>query len=680
MPQSISKELPPYAFLMVARLCLSVGVLVWIGSYANASDTRRNRNELNLEEAKAFWAFQKPRLQSPQSNGDWGINRIDAYIFETLKENGLSPSLPASKRDLIRRATYDLHGLPPPPEAIDAFLRDESPEAYERLIDRLLASPRYGEKWGQHWLDVIRFSESEGFEYDRHLPGAWRFRDYVIRSFNEDRPFDAFIRDQLAGDEFEDPSEDALIASGFHRFGPVRRNAGNPEIALSRNEVLTERTDIIGTAFLGLTMGCARCHEHKLDPITQEDYYSLQAFVASTQERNRYIGPADEIAAWEEEVEAANKEIYELRLRSDEGDVTKEEKKRISERIGELKKKLEPRWPAILSTENDPELRTEIRVLKRGVWELKGDPVEMRVPAVLMGEATPTYPLDYERPRTALADWLVSPENPLTARVVVNRVWLNHFGSGIVNTPNDFGAHGERPSHPELLDYLAIEFKRSGWSLKALHRSIMTSATYRQSSRTKTTERAFEVDPANRFLWKFNRRRLQAEEIRDSLLAVSGKLNTEMYVESVMLSVDPSMVELLYDPKQWQPTEDASQRDRRSVYLMAKRNLRLPFMESFDQPTLQSSCGRRESSTHAPQALELLNGEIANDMAEAFAQRLIEERGNDSKQSIERAWMLAMGRLPSESEYAFSESFLESNPLREFCIALFNLNDFLYVH
>lgn len=639
-------------------------------------------SEQKLREGRRFWAFQPPRQVAVPfaKNAEWARNDIDRFVLEKLEAAELMPSVRASKEELIRRAKYDLLGLPPTLEELKAFVDDESDDAYERLIDRLLEDSGYGEKWGQHWLDVIRFAESEGFEYDRHLPGAWRFRDYVIRSYNADKPFDQFIVEQIAGDEKESPTNDELIAAGFHRFGPVRRNAGNPEIALSRNEVLTERTDIIGSAFLGVTMGCARCHDHKLDPISQDDYYAMQAFLGGTQEHNKFLAPQETIDRWNADLEATQKEIEALQETLKLPDLDEEEKSRISYQIVELKKRLTVQLPTILTTKNDPENRTEVRILRRGDWDLKGERVQMHFPKILTGEKAPFLPQDHPRPRTALAEWLVGPENPLTARVLVNRVWMNHFGNGIVNTPNDFGSHGERPSHPELLDYLADYLVEQGWRLKPVHRLIMLSNTYQQSSRTPATAQITERDPMNRLLWRFNRRRLQAEEVRDSLLSVSGRLNNEMYGESVIVPVEEDMVKLLYDPKQWEVTEDAAQHDRRSVYLMAKRNLRLPFMETFDQPTLQSSCGRRESSTHAPQALELLNGKIANQLAQSFSERLVAEAGTNRQAQIERAWLLVAGRNPMPEEVQLAEAFLQSQPLREFSLAMFNLNDFLYVH
>jgi len=633
-----------------------------------------------MKDPENFWAFNSPTTQViPEvRNEGLGTNTIDRFIVAKLEANKLEPSPEASKAELIRRATLDLLGMPPTPEEVESFLANDSSDAYEKLIDRLLANPHYGEKWGQLWLDVIRYSESEGFEYDRHLSGAWRFRDYVIRSFNEDKPFDKFITEQIAGDEFENPTEDQWIAAGFHRFGPVRRNAGNPEIALSRNEVLTERTDIIGSAFLGVTMGCARCHDHKLDPVSLKDYYSLQAFMAGTQEYNHFLAPQEMIDEWNLNTKAIKEEIAVLEEKLEKGLATDETA--IKTKIGDLKSQLLSQLPTVLSIKNDPEKRTKVRILDRGIWEFKGELVNMRPPDIINRVQPVEFAADYDKPRTALAEWVTDPKNPLTSRVLANRIWLNHFSNGLVNTPNDFGFNGERPSHLELLDYLALELVNNGWRQKPLHKEIMMSKTYRQSSRTLATEHAHNIDPANRLLWKFNRRRLQAEEIRDSLLAVSGRLNTQMYGESIMLPVEKELIQLLYKPDQWQVPKDPKQLDRRSVYLIAKRNLRLPFMETFDQPTLQSSCGRRESSTHPPQALELLNGDISNDLAQSFADRLTAEQHDTQEALVDRAWKLIAGRKPTQKEADLSVRFLQNQPLREFTLAMFNVNDFLYVY
>ena len=632
-----------------------------------------------LAEARAHWAFQPVRAVAiPQVEGGAEVDQpVDAFVLRSLRQQGWSFAPPASRAEWIRRVTFDLVGLPPTPEEVDAFVNDPAPDAEARLVERLLASPRYGERWGQHWLDVVRYAETEGYEYDRTVPGAWRFRDYVIESLNRDKPFDRFLTEQIAGDEIAPEDPECQTASIFHRLGPVRRNAGNPEIALSRNEVLTERTDILGSAVLGLTIGCARCHNHKLEPITQRDYYRLQAYLAATEENNIVLGSAAELQAWEAKRKSLQEEM--ARLREQLPRAAKEERKELAKRLEMLEDVLADAPPTIPATCDDPHRRTPIHVLRRGVWEQKGEPVGPRPPSVLVAADEPELPAEVADPRTRLARWLVASDNPLTARVVVNRVWAYHFGTGLVKTVNDFGTRGDRPSHPELLDWLTHWFVEGGWRLKPLHRLILLSRTYRQSGVSEFTSQAARIDPENRLLWRFPRRRLTAEELRDAILAVSGRLNSQMRGASVMVPVDRELVDLLYKPSQWQVTPDPRAHDRRTIYLMAKRNLRLPFLEVFDAPTLQSSCPRRESSTHAPQALELLNGSLVNELSRAFARRLQDEVGDNLERVVDRAYRLALGRPPTPAERTHSVEFLREQPLEDFALALFNLNGFLYV-
>ena len=636
--------------------------------------------ELDLSTARGFWSFQpvkSPPVPKARSSSFTIRNPIDAFVLARLQEHGLEPAPPASKTELIRRLCFDLTGLPPSPEEVKAFLEDYSPSAWERLVDRLLESPHFGERWAQHWLDVVRYAETEGFEYDRHLPDAWRYRDYVIQSFQQDKPFDEFVTEQVAGDEGGSRDHEGDTAAIFHRLGPVRRNAGNPEIALSRNEVLTERTDVIGSAFLGLTVGCARCHNHKFDPISQRDYYRLQAYLAETQDKDILLVSPEQQQEWQEKTKAANAELRKLRKAADEAEG--QARNRLNEQIEALESQMPP-YPATIPTIcNDPAQRTAIHVLNRGEWEKKKEPVGPRPLSVLVPESLAELPADSPNPRTQLAHWLVDPAHPLTARVIVNRLWQHHFGLGLVKTANDFGRNGDRPSHAELLDWLAAELVRNGWRLKPLHRLIVSSSSYRQSARSPAAETAGKLDPENRWLWRFRQRRLCAEEIRDAMLAVSGRLNQKMGGASVMVPVDPELVNLLYKPAQWEVARDATEYGRRSIYLIAKRNLRLPFLETFDQPGLLTSCGRRESSTHAPQALELLNGKLSNELAGAFAGRLGKESGGNRARIAERAYWLAVGRPPTSQEQALAVAFLEEQPLKEFALALFNLNSFLYV-
>ena len=629
--------------------------------------------------AKTHWAFQRVKKPVPPIVADvsWVRSGVDAFVLARLEEQRWRPAPEASRAELIRRVTFDLTGLPPAPAAVDDFLNDPSPDAYERVVDRLLDSPRYGERWAQHWLDVVRFAETEGYEYDRHVPDAWRFRDYVIDALNADKPFDRFVLEQIAGDEVEPDDQECLIASSFHRLGPVRRNAGNPDIALSRNEVLTERTDVLGAAFLGLTVGCARCHNHKLEPIPQKDYYRLQAYLAATVEHNVILASPAEAKAWEAQAKTIKAEEQRLKklLRRASG----AERERLTVELEDLEDRMPPPLATIPSTRNDFKERTPIHVLKRGVWENKGDAVGPRPLSVLSSDDLPELPGDVPDPRTRLARWLISPVHPLTARVIVNRLWQHHFGAGIVKTVNDFGIKGDRPSHPELLDWLAARLVDNGWRLKPMHRLMVLSAAYRQSSRSPLAEEAMRSDPENRLLWRFNRRRLEAEELRDAMLAVSGRLNLKAGGPSVMPPVDPELVKLLYKPSQWHVAANTAEHDRRSVYLLAKRNLRLPFMETFDAPAMLTSCARRESSTHAPQALELMNGRLSNDLAASLARRLEHEAAGVPEQIVDRGFALALGRAPTDEERAIAVAFVREQPLKEFALSLFNLNGFLYV-
>jgi len=637
--------------------------------------------DLVSDEARKHWAFQPVRDVSPPAIADKSRARtpIDAFILAELQKRRWQPAPPATRPTLIRRLYFDLTGLPPSPEEVAAFLSDDSADSYEKVVDHLLASRHYGERWAQHWLDVVRFAETEGFEYDRHFPDAWRFRDYVIDSLNNDKPFDRFVTEQIAGDEIQPGDHEYHTAAIFHRLGAVRRNAGNPDIALSRNEVLTERTNIIGEAFLGLTVGCARCHNHKLEPITQKDYYRLQAYLAATSEYDIPLASPKAHEAWEMRTAEIKADIKKLKARI--LDATEDQKPQLQQELKQLSHELPSRPPTIPSIRNDFENRTAIHVLRRGDWEHKGVAVSARPLSVLVTTSEPELAPDVTSPKIQLADWLTNDQHPLTARVIVNRIWQNHFGIGIVRTANDFGTHGDRPSHPELLDWLAHSLVDNGWRLKPIHRLIVLSNTYRQSGPVPnpSAPEAAAADPHNRFLRHFSRRRLSGEEIRDAMLAVSGRINLKAHGPSVMTPVDPELTGLLYNPSQWRVTPDPREHDRRSIYLIAKRNLRLPFMESFDAPGLQTSCPVRGASTHAPQALELLNGTFANDMARAFAERLTRECHGDVDRMVERAYRLAAGRAPTPPERDLSRQFLHEQPLAEFTLAVLNLNDFIYV-
>ena len=656
-----------------------------------AEDPERYR-----EEERNHWSYRPlSRPTVPHFEGlterEWLRSPVDAFVLARLKQSGLTPSPPADRATFIRRLTFDLTGLPPTPAEIEAFLHDADPGAIERLVDRLLGTPHYGERWGQHWLDVVRFAESEGFEYDRHLPGAWMYRDYVIHAFNSDTPYDQFVIEQIAGDELaadtevvqphtpllDSPERAAQIAAGFHRLGPVRRNAGNAEVSFSRNEVLTERTDVIGLAFLGLTVGCARCHDHMFDAIRQTDYYRMQAYLAQTYAHDVPLTDAESFRQWQAQTDTINKQIDALKDRLSQAGG--EAEARLKQELNTLKQRLPAPIPTLFSVANQPERRTDIHLLERGDESLPGRTLGMRPLGVLLEDGAPELDPESATPKLLLARWIARADHPLTARVMVNRIWQYHFGRGLVSTPNDFGANGQPPSHPELLDWLASEFVRSGWSIKSLHRLILTSRVYQQSSQSDPASIGLQTDPENGLLWRFSRRRLSAEEIRDSMLAISGCLNDSLTGESVILPVADDLVGLLYDPKQWQVSKSPAQHRRRTIYLIAKRNLRLPFLEVFDQPDLQTSCACREQSTHAPQALELINGELANSLAESFAESLASRAGYDRQRQIQEAFLLATGRAPNEHQRVLAARYLEDQPLREFTLALFNLNAFLYV-
>ena len=643
---------------------------------------------------RSHWAFVKrathavPTFKAAADQA-WAKNPIDAFILQRLQKEGLKVSAPADRATLIRRVYFDLIGLPPTPAEVAAFLADKAPNAYPALIEKLLASPHYGERWGQHWLDVVRFAETDGFEYDTHRNDAWRYRDYVIRAFNDDKPYDRFVTEQLAGDELDAATDETLIAAGFNRLGPLRKNAGNQEVASSRNEVLTEMTNIVGSALLGVTVGCARCHDHKFDPVRQSDYYRIQAYFAAVYDKEVIKATPEEQAARKAKVEPLEKEIAALKasmgkLKGKQDAASVESQDSLTRKLSALQDQMPAPLPALHSVANLPEKKSPIHLLTRGEYAAKGAPVGMRPLGVLLAEDAPELPETIAKPRTELAQWIVDPAHPLTARVMANRLWQGHFGRGIVATANDFGRMGARPTHPELLDYLANEFVARGFSVKQMHRLILSSNTYQQASAEPNDAAlktlAMQQDPENRLYWRFNRQRLEAEELRDAMLAVAGNFNPKQGGPSVMIPIDPGLVTLLYKPSQWQPAQDATEHTRRSIYLIAKRNLRLPFMEVFDAPDTQASCARRESSTHAPQALELLNGTIANEQAEALAKRLETEAGPNLRKQIDLGYRLTTGRAAKPAEIKLALDFLKTQPKREFALTLLNLNSFLYVN
>ena len=635
---------------------------------------------------RRHWAFQPRKDPTPPAfttaaDKAWVKTPIDAFLLAGLKKAGLRPAPAADRATLIRRVTFDLTGLPPTPEEIDGFVRDQSANAWEKVVDRLLASPHYGEQWGRHWLDVVRFAESDGYEYDMHRPDAWRYRDYVVESFNRDKPYTDFVKEQLAGDEIDAKNPALLVASGFNRLGPLRKNAGNQDVASSHNEVLTEMTNIVGASFLGVTVGCSRCHDHKFDPFRQSDYYRLQAHFAQTQPNDVVLASQEEQAEWK--VKAAPLEQERRRLQMQLRRAPDGEKAKLELQLDEIDDKMPAPLASIYSVTDDPKKASPIQILFHGDYLNPVAKVGVRPLGILLPEGEAEAPIDTGQPRLKLAEWIVDANNPLTARVMVNRVWQYHFGAGLVSTPNDFGRMGTRPSNPELLDWLASRFVEGGWRVKPLHRMILLSSAYRQSSISPMEKAAMEKDSENALLWKFSHRRLEAEELRDAMLAVAGRLNLKAGGPSFMSPIDPDLVLSLKRPQYWVATRDKSEYDRRTLYMIYKRNLRLPFVEVFDAPDTLLSCARREQSTHAPQALELLNGQTSNELAAAFANRIMKERSAVGER-IDYAWRVATGRTPTAAERSLAMKFLAGQPddlrVKEFALAVFNLNAFLYVN
>jgi mono/diheme cytochrome c family protein len=689
----------------------------------------------------AYWAFQPP--QRPVVPGV-ARNPIDAFIGAKLQSKGLTLSPEADRISLLRRLYADLVGLPPTPSEAELFLEDLALDAVERLVDRLLADPRHGERWARHWLDLVRYAESDGFENDRVRPHAWRYRDYVIRSFNEDKPYDRFVKEQIAGDELWPDDPDALVATGFARL------SGWDEICKNEKQrwqdYLNDATDTTGSVFLGLTVGCSRCHDHKYDRITMADYYSLQSFFVAAKREGKPIpgGGARDPAETRKKLAEEETAMIPLRrerrrlwneargvvLRLKEGVLgpgealaaTDEEIKKLVElrhpkRLGELDKAIKEhdetaelyRPAAEVLVESGPAAPAS-HILLRGALGQDGPEVGPSFVASFANggpaEVRPALDGRSTGRRTALAEWLGSPANPMTARAIVNRLWQHHFGRGIVATPSDFGRNGVPAIHRELLDWLACELVARGWSLKAMHRLMVTSAVYRQSS--LFNESAAKIDVENRLLWRMNRQRLEGEALRDSILSVSGRLNPKGGGPGVYPKVSKEVLVDLPNNDKLSAWGVSSDEDglRRSVYVAQRRALMLPLVESFDGAEMNHTCPKRAATTVAPQALALFNGEFSRGESGHFADRVAREAGDDRSKEVERAYRLALVRPPTEAERARALGFLDEQTLRrlqpaigtgagrvepstrkdaermalvDFCHVLLNSNEFVYV-
>jgi mono/diheme cytochrome c family protein len=817
------------------------------------------------DEDRSYWAYQAPkRPQVPTvKHNDVVRNPVDAFILAGLEAKGLNPAPPADRLTLCRRVYFDLIGLPPTPAEVDEFVNDQAPDAYERLVDRLLESPHYGEKWARHWLDLMRYGETNGFEFDQPKPFIWRYRDYVIEAFNKDKPYDQFVREQIAGDLLDPLTRDSLIATGYFRVG--QWDSGAADRTLQKYEVLDSILSTTAQVFLGMSIGCARCHNHKADPILQSDYYRLLAFfhnisdygarntrkiAAAIEEENaekfmrekqdRELELAREIHQMEQRFAATLAKKKGLKLsdirQSDLVDVTYRFYRDTWEKLpdfdtllhetegpiassyftlapasrqeaigfvfeGKLKvlqagtftfdvestdgvrlivdgktvinlpdlgkhsasnktelragflpirleyfngngqPQLKIEWSgpgierhsltetagqekvdlaslirsngpgALTEKERQPfiklvdELRQSLQttadkfgiqvsavvetgsaptyLLIRGNPQAKGDRVEPGYPEVLIPEKTAAV----KGGRLALANWIADSQNPLTARVMVNRLWQHHFGRGIVPTPNDFGKQGENSTHTELLDWLANEFVAGGWKIKRMHKLLMTSNTYRMTS--KANEQGLKTDPSNMLFWRFNMRRLAAEEVRDSMLAISGRLNLQMAGPSVFPPIPRAVLAGQARPGTgWKPSppEEAA---RRSIYVHTKRSLLVPILAQFDQADTDASCPVRFTTTVPTQALGLLNDDFGNEQAKLFAERLKRDMPESLDAQVKRAIRLTTGRIPSNAEVAKDVAFISSlrrennltemDALRIYCLMALNTNEFIYL-
>jgi hypothetical protein len=648
-------------------------------------------------------------------------NPLDRFVMAKLAEQKLSLSPPADKRMWLRRVTYDLTGLLPTNEELNAFLNDQQPQAYERVVDRLLASPRYGEHWAKGWLDLVRFSETAGYKIDELRPEAYRYRDYIVRALNNDLPYDRFIQQQLAGDELEPENPEAIIATGYNRLYAFESNTSN--FRKARQDVLDDMTEVTGFVFMGLTIGCARCHDHKFDPIEQEDFFRLQAVFSPLLQRDDLpAAPQETVSrykAQESEWIAITHPIrtqMETLINTVKGPAMTELTQAIDAETGaamlKVPEKRTPlerqlaalssrmytkkmnRLPAYLEGESKAEyaaLQKELSTfdklkpaplpLTMAVTDVEGKPPEthlleggnfLRPVAATLEPGTPEFlgedDLDADPPalrpestgrRAALAMWLTRPNHPLTARVWMNRVWQQHFGVGIVPTANDFGLMGESATHPEMLDWLASEFVANGWKLKPIHRLIVLSQTYRQTSaidpQSDLAKAASTVDPNNHLLWHFRRQRMSGEAIRDVVLQLSGRLNPRMYGPSGKPALPAELSSSRY---YWDADASAEDQNRRTIYTFTRRNLRLPILTAFDPPDLITSCSKRNCTVTAPQALTLLNSEFTLSEARYWSGQLLAEHGTDQDALIKAAFQQAFHRKPTAVELCESREFL----------------------
>lgn len=740
--------------------------------------TSTSRSEMVVsDEDRQHWSYRPLHGVELPAVRDmkWGRTAIDRFILRALDEKGISPSPAAERQTLIRRVYFDLIGLPPSPEDVEAFVADSSSEAYEAVVDRLLKSSQYGERWGRHWLDLARYADSGGMESDADRPTAYHYRDFVIRALNDDLPYNSFVRWQLAGDEYEPDNPLALAATGFLTGAPNEmlsdEHLEEERLRLRFNE-LDDMAVTTASAFLGLTIGCARCHDHKFDAIPTRDYYRLQCAFVTTSRGEVFLATRPEVvryqqleSQWNQQLKSAESKlngwlaeqtkphtptlhaakVEALSIGDDEKKLLKEQPN--SDAAKKLKKKHEkaleisdndyrrvfsdsqcsqwdalkrdldtvqrsqpqhlPTALAIIDTKPEP---APTWLLDRGDFYAKREPVQLGFLSVMTKSRSPKDYWEAARrdgaidrstgQRRALAEWLTDADQgagALLARVMVNRVWQHHFGEGLVRSVSDFGVRAEAPSHPELLEWLANEFVRGGWQLKPLHRLILTSSVYRQQL-TFDAQRA-QVDPDNRLLWRRRPQRLEAEVLRDTILAVSGMLNPEQFGPAFKPPIPPEAM-LARNTKNPYPkdAQDNASTRRRTVYMFHKRVVQHPLMQAFDGPDAAVSCSRRINTTVAPQALALLNDSFLRDRAADFARRLLKECGSKPDDWIVRGYQLALSRPPNDSERSASRQFIDDQlkhreardksvareeiqllALTDYCQTLFSLNEFIYI-
>lgn len=625
-------------------------VVRWIDAGAVWPDSAAGENAVGV----THWSFRKPVRVAPPgaSRPGWERNPIDAFILAKLSAAGLDPSPEAAKATLLRRIHLDLTGLPPSPAEIDAFLADASPAAYEKVVDRLLASPAYGERWGKHWLDQARYADSNGYSIDAPRE-IWKYRDWVIDAFNRDLPFDQFTIQQIAGDLLPNATLDQRIATGFHRNTMINQEGGiDPE--QFRVEAVIDRVGTTGTVWLGLTVACAQCHNHKFDPISQKEYYRLMAFLNNQEEPTLRLADPAQQKAHAAKVAAAEAEYKrmeaEAKASPDKGKSKAVELGIRKRELAEMKKQV---GPTTLVLEERKEPRESFLFIK-GDFTRRGEDVTPGTPAVLHAMA-PTRHAGTPN-RMDLARWLVDPENPLTARVTVNRIWMRYFGQGLVETENDFGTQGTPPTHPELLDWLATEFVRIGWSQKALHRLIVTSATYRQASTFRP--QLAEADPYNKLLGRQNRFRLDAEIVRDVALTASGLRVDQIGGPSVFPPIPAGVMSLGQVKREWK-VSTGPDRYRRGMYTFLYRATPHPLLSGFDAPDGTSTCTRRLRSNTPLQALTVLNDEAFVEFSQALAARLIGTGNGNDAERIATAFRLCTGRTPDDEERAILGKLLE---------------------